>query len=92
MSWEQISQNGDHHNLRQWVEALNSNVLWHINMRYHEERIVVEIGKLIDNMSLNEYRPQYENRVVNKKQGIISMETDDALQESIELLIAKLEK
>jgi len=92
MSWAQISQNGDHHNLRQWVEALNSNVLWHISMRYHEEQIVVEIGELIDNMSLNEYRPQYKNRVVNKKQGIITMETHDALQASIELLSAKLEK
>ena len=53
---------------------------------------VVEIGELIDNMSLNEYHSQSENRVVNKKQGVLGLEILVALLVRIKLLRAKLEE
>lgn len=40
-----------------------------------KNKFAAKIRELIDNMSLNEYRPQSENRDVVKKQGVLSLET-----------------
>ena len=56
-----------------------------------KNKTAAEIQVLVDNMSLNEYRPQRENGVVVKKQGVRCLETHGALLASNKLLSSKIE-
>ena len=56
-----------------------------------KNKITVKIQELIDYMSLNEYRSQSMNKVVHKKQGVLSLETNDILLASNKLLNVHLE-
>lgn len=67
-------------------------LLRHIVRGTMKNRTTVEIGELVNNMSLNEYRSQSENKAVNKKQGVLGLKTHDTLLVSIKLLSAKLEE
>jgi len=55
-----------------------------------KNKTVAEIRELIDNMYLKEYRPQSENKGVVKNQGVISLETHDALLARNKLLSDKI--
>jgi hypothetical protein len=56
-----------------------------------KNKTAVKIQELIDYMSLNEYRSQSTNKVVHKKQRVLSLETNDILLASNKLLNVHLE-
>lgn len=50
-----------------------------------------EVREMINNMSLNEYRPHIEENATSKKKGMIDMNTQDALLASNKLLRIQIE-
>jgi hypothetical protein len=56
-----------------------------------KNKIAPNIRELIYNMSLNEYKSQSDDRNDVKKQGILHLDTQDALLAGHKLLISKLE-
>lgn len=89
----QLSQDGNHLNFHQWSDATNSNSLVRISKRYTMKiKTSKEIWKLIDNRSLNEYLSKREETSVQKKQGVLSLETHDTLLARHKLLRIQLEE